>query len=116
MKKSILAIIATISIGATGMEAHQAHAAENNQSSQQSYSESNESTSSVYQEFIDAGGTKALWDSIVIPESGGNPNASNQSWGYGSVENQTKGMINYAKERYGSIDKAISFREANGYW
>lgn len=126
MKKSILAIIATISIGATGMEAHQAHAAENNQSSQQSYSESNESTSSVYQEFIDAGGTKALWDRIVIPESGGNPNASNgqyhglgqtnQSWGYGSVENQTKGMINYAKERYGSIDKAISFREANGYW
>ncbi|MGX0076401.1 aggregation-promoting factor C-terminal-like domain-containing protein [Staphylococcus warneri] len=126
MKKSILAIIATISIGATGMEAHQAHAAENNQSSQQSYSESNESTSSVYQEFIDAGGTKTLWDSIVIPESGGNPNASNgqyhglgqtnQSWGYGSVENQTKGMINYAKERYGSIDKAISFREANGYW
>ena len=54
-----------------------------------------------------------------MPESGGNPNASNgqyhglgqtnQSWGYGSVENQTKGMINYAKERYGSIDKAISF-------
>ena len=108
------------------MEAHQAHAAENNQSSQQNYSESNESTNSVYQEFIDAGGTKALWDSIVMPESGGNPNASNgqyhglgqtnQSWGYGSVENQTKGMINYAKERYGSIDKAISFREANGYW
>ena len=30
------------------------------------------------------------------------------------VATQTKGMINYAKERYGSIDDAISFREANG--
>ena len=42
-----------------------------------------------------------------MPESGGNVNASNgqyhglgqtnQSWGYGSVSNQTKGMISYAK-------------------
>ena len=41
---------------------------------------------------------------------------TNQSWGYGSVETQTKGMISYAKERYGSIEVAISFRESNGWW
>ncbi|MEB6612979.1 aggregation-promoting factor C-terminal-like domain-containing protein [Staphylococcus pasteuri] len=169
MKKSILAIIATVSIGATGLEAHQAHAAENNQPSQcspqqnQSFgnqqqdksssvssnyqttqtstqstssesksstsedsSSSSESSSDVYKEFIEAGGTKELWDNVVMPESGGDPDASNgqyhglgqtnQSWGYGSVATQTKGMINYAKERYGSIDAAISFRESNGYW
>lgn len=197
MKKSILAILATVSIGATGLEAGNAHAAENpgqnhcstpqqlqnnkaqgqqgmqqnQQPSQVNYqtsqkslnhskntattqsssnqnatsnstssqdnsssdsssstnsSSSSESTSEVYQEFIEAGGTQELWEKIVLPESGGNPNASNgqyhglgqtnQSWGYGSVATQTKGMINYAKERYGSIEAAISFREANGYW
>lgn len=136
MKKSILAILATVSIGATGLEAGNAHTAENtNQnynstatqtSSSHSSNASSESTSEVYQEFIKAGGTKALWEKIVLPESGGDPNASNgqyhglgqtnQSWGYGSVATQTKGMINYAKERYGSIDDAISFRETNGYW
>lgn len=135
-EKSILAILATVSIGATGLEAGNAHAAENtNQnynstatqtSSSHSSNASSESTSEVYQEFIKAGGTKALLGKIVLPESGGDPNASNgqyhglgqtnQSWGYGSVATQTKGMINYAKERYGSIDDAISFREANGYW
>ena len=41
---------------------------------------------------------------------------SYRSWGYGSVATQIKGMINYANVRYGSIDDAISFREANGYW
>ena len=34
----------------------------------------------------------------------------------GSVETQTKGMIQYAKERYGSIGAAIRFRESNGWW
>ncbi|MFS4464405.1 hypothetical protein ACMFKE_03145 [Staphylococcus haemolyticus] len=89
-------------------------------------SSSSESTSSVYKQFIAAGGTEELWEKIVLPESGGDPNASNgqyhglgqtnQSWGYGSVETQTKGMISYAKERYGSIEAAISFRESNGWW
>lgn len=89
-------------------------------------SSSSESTSSVYKQFIAAGGTEQLWEKIVLPESGGDPNASNgqyhglgqtnQSWGYGSVETQTKGMISYAKERYGSIEAAISFRESNGWW
>lgn len=89
-------------------------------------SSSSESTSSVYKQFIAAGGTEELWEKIVLPESGGDPNASNgqyhglgqtnQSWGYGSVETQTKGMISYAKERYGSIEVAISFRESNGWW
>ena len=47
-----------------------------------------------------------------MPESSGNPNASNgqyhglgqtnQSWGTGSVASQTQGMANYAKSRYGS--------------
>ena len=77
-------------------------------------------------QFLAAGGTEELWNAIVMPESGGNVNASNgqyhglgqtnQSWGYGSVSNQTKGMISYAKERYGSIGNAISFRQANGWW
>ncbi|SUM31073.1 SceA protein [Staphylococcus gallinarum] len=77
--------------------------------------------------FLAAGGTKELWESIVLPESGGDPDAVNsagyrglgqtkESWGTGSVATQTKGMINYAKERYGSIEAAIEFREANGWW
>lgn len=81
---------------------------------------------STYDQFIAAGGTSELWESVVMPESGGNVNASNgqyhglgqtnQSWGTGSVENQTKGMLDYANSRYGSIDSAISFRAANGWW
>ena len=79
-----------------------------------------------YTNNLSHGGTEELWEKIVLPESGGDPNASNgqyhglgqtnQSWGYGSVETQTKGMISYAKERYGSIEVAISFRESNGWW
>ena len=79
-----------------------------------------------YTNNLSRGGTEELWEKIVLPESGGDPNASNgqyhglgqtnQSWGYGSVETQTKGMISYAKERYGSIEVAISFRESNGWW
>ena len=81
---------------------------------------------STYDQFIAAGGTSELWESVVMPESGGNVNASNgqyhglgqtnQSWGTGSVENQTKCMLDYANSRYGSIDSAISFRAANGWW
>ena len=40
-------------------------------------SSSSESTSSVYKQFIAAGGTEELWEKIVLPESGGDPNASN---------------------------------------
>ena len=81
---------------------------------------------STYDQFLAAGGTSELWESAVMPEPGGNVNASNgqyhglgqtnQSWGTGSVENQTKGMLDYANSRYGSIDSAISFRAANGWW
>lgn len=39
-----------------------------------------------------------------------------ESWGKGSVANQTKGMLNYAKDRYGSVDAAIDFRQDNGWW
>ncbi|MCE5090196.1 transglycosylase [Staphylococcus devriesei] len=135
MKKSIFALMTMVSLGAAGLESGQAHASEAtpNQYNQQSSvtttntnNTSNDSTSSVYQRFIAAGGTQELWEKVVLPESSGNPNASNgqyhglgqtnQSWGYGSVETQTKGMIQYAKERYGSIEAAISFREANGWW
>ena len=80
----------------------------------------------VHDQFIAAGGTEAMWDSIVMPESGGNPNATNgqysglgqtnQSWGTGSVAEQTQGMINYANSRYNSISNAIAFRAANGWW
>ena len=82
---------------------------------------------SVKAQFLNAGGTEAMWNSIVMPESTGNPNAVNpagyrglgqtkESWGTGSVAEQTKGMINYAKERYGSIDNAISARQSKGWW
>ena len=82
---------------------------------------------SVYDQFIAAGGTDAMWQYIVMPESGGNPNAvspngyrglgqTKQSWGTGTVAQQTAGMINYAVTRYGSIDNAIKFRQANGWW
>lgn len=78
-------------------------------------------------QFLANGGTEAMWQSIVMPESGGNPNAQNpagysglgqtmEGWGKGSVASQTKGMLNYAKDRYGSIDKAIDFRQNNGWW
>lgn len=82
--------------------------------------------SSVHNQFINAGGTEAMWNDIVMPESGGNPNATNgqysglgqtnQSWGTGSVAQQTQGMINYANSRYGSISNAINFRMNHNFW
>lgn len=78
-------------------------------------------------QFLAAGGTEAMWNTIVLPESSGNPNAVNpagyrglgqtkESWGTGSVEQQTKGMLNYAKQRYGSVDAALAFRSQNNWW
>jgi hypothetical protein len=82
---------------------------------------------STYDQFIANGGSAALWSTIVMPESGGNPNVvssagyrglgqTKESWGTGSVATQTKGMLNYANSRYGSVENAISFRQANGWW
>ncbi|GGG93269.1 transglycosylase [Staphylococcus pragensis] len=82
---------------------------------------------SVKSQFLANGGTEAAWNAIVMPESGGNPNAVNpygyrglgqtmESWGTGSVAQQTKGMINYANNRYGSLDNAIAFRASHGWW
>ena len=82
---------------------------------------------STKSQFLAAGGTEAMWNSIVLPESSGNPNAvspngyqglgqTKESWGTGSVADQTAGMLNYAENRYGSIDAAIQFREANNWW
>lgn len=82
---------------------------------------------SVYDQFIANGGTQAMWDTIVMPESGGNPNAvspngymglgqTKNSWGTGDVATQTQGMVNYAVERYGSIDNAIAWRSSNNWW
>ena len=55
----------------------------------------------VKAQFLANGGTEAAWNAIVMPESSGNPNASNgqyhglgqtnQSWGTGSVASQTQG-------------------------
>ena len=93
---------------------------------QQSAPVATNGSSSVHDQFINAGGTEAMWSAIVMPESGGNPNATNgqysglgqtnQSWGAGSVAEQTQGMINYANSRYGSISNAIAFRASNGWW
>jgi len=87
----------------------------------------NSGTGTVYDQFIAAGGTQSMWQTIVMPESGGNPNAVSpngyhglgqtmQAWGYGDVATQTAGMLNYAASRYGSIDGAIMFRQAHGWW
>ena len=87
----------------------------------------NAGSGSVHDQFIAAGGTEAMWQSIVMPESGGNPNAVSpngyhglgqtmEGWGTGSVAEQTKGMINYANSRYGSLSGAVAFRQANGWW
>lgn len=83
---------------------------------------------STYDQFIANGGTAAMWQTIVVPESGGDPAAYNKAggyrglgqtkehWGTGSVATQTKGMMNYATSRYGSAEKAVAFRQANGWW
>lgn len=82
---------------------------------------------SVYDQFIAAGGTPALWQTIVLPESGGNPNIvspngyrglgqTKEGWGAGSVAQQTQGMLGYAASRYGSVEGALQFRNANGWW
>lgn len=82
---------------------------------------------SVKEQFLAAGGTESMWNSIVIPESGGDPNAVNElgyrglgqtkeSWGTGSVKEQTEGMIQYGIDRYGSVENAISERDAQGWW
>ena len=122
MKKLLFASFASITIAATGYGVTStADAAET------PVQQSSQSNSDVYSQFIEAGGTKALWDNIVMPESSGNPDAVNElgyrglghtkeAWGTGSVEEQTKGMIKYAEDRYGSIDAAIDFRLANGWW
>lgn len=100
------------------------------QTSQTSYKAPAQSAStggSTKAQFLAAGGTEAMWNAIVLPESGGNPNVvspagyqglgqTKESWGTGSVTTQTKGMLNYAKQRYGSESAAIAFREANGWW
>lgn len=82
---------------------------------------------SVYAQFIANGGTDALWQNIVIPESGGNPNAvspngymglgqTKEGWGTGDVATQTNGLVNYAVSRYGSVEGAVQFRTSNGWW
>ena len=85
------------------------------------------SNGSVHDQFIEAGGTEAMWVNIVMPESGGNPDITSpngyhglgqtkQSWGHGSVESQTAGMLAYANSRYGSVSNAVAYRIANNAW
>lgn len=134
---------ATASLAASSAAASSAAASEANASSSEAKASSAATTTtkqataapaaaatgsgSVYDQFIAAGGTAALWQSVVMPESGGNPNAvssngyhglgqTKNSWGYGSVATQTAGMISYAVSRYGSIDSAIAFRSSHGWW
>lgn len=83
---------------------------------------------STKEQFLQSGGTEAMWDNIVMPESTGNPNATNGQYsglfqmspqsgnGTGSVSEQTKSAIKYANERYGSVDNAISARQSKGWW
>ena len=87
----------------------------------------NTNSGSTKEQFLANGGTEALWNSVVMPESGGNPNAvssngyrglgqTKQSWGSGNVADQTHGLVNYATSRYGSVSNAVQFRQANGWW
>ena len=98
-----------LSLGAAGLESGQAHAEEvstspsqqhqyqyhqshtsnlNISSSNTTTSSTSSSTQSVYQRFLAAGGTEEMWEKIVLPESGGNPNASNgQYHGLGQTTN-----------------------------
>lgn len=83
---------------------------------------------SVYDQFIQAGGTPDMWKYIVMKESSGNPSARNGRYsglfqtdkGNGtaghSVAQQTQWAIQYAKQRYGSIQGAINFHIQNGWW
>ena len=52
----------------------------NTGNAQSGNSNTNATTSkgSVHDQFIAAGGTEAMWNAIVMPESGGNPNAVNE--------------------------------------
>ncbi|EKU46815.1 hypothetical protein [Staphylococcus massiliensis] len=127
MKKLLFATTATIGILATGVTANTQLEAAKTQSNTTTQQQGVDQTSTVHDRFIKAGGTEAMWQNIVLPESGGDPNAvspqgykglgqTKEAWGTGTVEEQTKGMINYAEERYGSIDAAVQFRIANGWW
>src|SRR5699024_1595073 len=83
---------------------------------------------SVKAQFLQAGGTEAMWNHIVMTVSTGNPNANNGNYselfqmspqsgnGTGSVAEQTKSAIKYANERYGSVENAISERQSKGWW
>ena len=81
----------------------------------------------VHSQFIANGGTEAMWNTIVLPESGGQPDVTShngyhglgqtkEAWGYGSVAEQTQGMLNYANSRYGSIENAVAFRASHNWW
>lgn len=107
------------STGWSGVDYSQSNQTQTNQSA---------GSSSVYDQFIAAGGTQELWDNIVMPESGGNPNAvngryrglfqgdSSYIWPTGDVATQTKGALKYISDRYGSISNAISYRTTRGYY
>lgn len=88
---------------------------------------STNNSGSTKDQFLANGGTEALWNTVVMPESGGNPNATSstgyrglgqtkEGWGSGSVANQTQGLVNYANSRYGSVQKAVQFHQSNGWW
>ncbi|CAM4310499.1 Transglycosylase SLT domain-containing protein [Lacicoccus alkaliphilus] len=108
-------------------ETQEAPAQNVQQPEQESQPAAPSSDGSTKEQFLEAGGTEAVWNAIVMPESSGDPNAVNElgyrglgqtkeSWGTGSVTEQTEGMLNYAEERYGSVEEAIEFREANNWW
>lgn len=94
---------------------------------QTSTSSASSAGGSVKAQFLANGGTEAAWNSIIMPESGGNPNIVNsygysglgqtkEAWGKGSVAQQTKGFLNYVNQRYGSIDNANNFRNTHGWY
>lgn len=85
------------------------------------------------QEGLSRGTAESMWNNIVMPESSGLPSAQNgryrglyqgdvsYNWPNGSVEEQTRGAIKYAK-RYGgatpeqNVQNAVQFRNSNNWW
>lgn len=99
-----------------------------NNNNQQNNNQAPTGSGSVYDQFIQAGGTPDMWKYIVMPESSGNPNAVNGRYsglfqtdkGNGtrghSVAQQTQWAIQYANERYGGVTNAIHFRQTHNFW
>lgn len=135
MKKSILTFLATVSIGAATIESSPFIAQAENKDTRkqtttfqsinhnQSYPEE---LDHIYERFLAAGGTENFWENIILKEYTKNSVNNNQviekivqtkaMLEIESIEAQTRVLIEYAENHYGSINEAIHFYNQNGWW